>query len=408
VTIREIKLTSVTSAYTGIYISSAVGQASVDAPVVIEHNDLTISNYCVIAAYTAPFPVQIRRNALQSYIPVWGNWIGFALAPISTYPYDEPVPPKDSGGHIVRHPLVVANNVMAVEPGTDGAAIYVYGWANAYSQSPDPEVGVRRLRPNASTPYTYQHVQGDNGPVLISGNEIVMDSPDNWASVILLGAGSAGLNHSLTRGNRLSGDAAVGVEMFPFGHDNVIEGNDFSGLRAYQQASIDAADTTLAGNVFGPIVPLPAETALPVGIPQPAVALISVEYAPAAVPTPNPVTGCSLVKNDYRYTGLRTGAVMVVSQAELKWPFYFGTEVGGEVMHNLIFESGGFIPGTGQAGNQILLIAGMENPVTGMPYVHDNRVVGMPAKTIAHPGIGRIVHQILQLRRTPDAEAIGR
>jgi hypothetical protein len=50
----------------------------------------------------------------------------------------------------------------------------------------------------------------------------------------------------------------------------------------------------------------------------------------------------------------------------------------------------------------------MENPATGMPYVHDNRVIGLPARRIAHPGIGQLVHTILQLRKAPDTESIGR
>jgi hypothetical protein len=351
--------------------------------------------------------VHIHHNRFNAYIPVFGGWIGFGTAAIPTYPFDEPVPPREAGGAIVRHPFAVTDNVVKVTPGTDGAAVYIYGWYNAYSQDPDPEVGVRRLRPNTSTPWTYQYVQGDNGPVLISGNRIVVDSPDNWAAGIILGSGTAGLNNSMTTGNSLTGIVAVGLEMYPFGHNNTIEGNDFSGLQAWQHVSIDAADTTLASNIFGPLVPLPPDLAMPAGLPQPVVALISVEYSAPYVPTPNPVANCALVKNDYRLTGVRAGAVLLASQREILWPFY-PTAVGGEVKNNLIFESGGFLPGTGQAGNQILLIAGMENPATGMPYVHDNRVVGLPARTIAHPGIGQLAHQILQLRKTPDTESLGR
>ncbi len=67
--------------------------------------------------------------------------------------------------------------------------------------------------------------------------------------------------------------------------------------------------------------------------------------------------------------------------------------------NNLIFESGGFLPGTGQAGNQILLLSGLVNPATGLPYVYNNRVIGLPAKGISAPGIGAMVSRLAPFRK---------
>ena len=407
VTIRELKITSESAAYTCFYVSSFVGQASVEKPVVIERNHVSVINYGVLSYYTAPFAVHIRQNRIRTYVPVAASWLGFALAPIAAWPNSEPVPPRDASGDIVRRPYSITDNVLVVTPETDGAAVYAWGWSNANSQSPDPDVGVRRMRPNSSTGWTYQHVQGENGPVLISGNQIVMDSPDNWAGGIVLGSGSTGLNNSITTANRLSGIAAVGLEKYPYGHNNTIEGNDFTGLQAWQHVSIDAADTTLAGNAFGPLVPFPPELEVPGGLPQPVTTLISVHYSPLNTPVPHPVANCAFMKNDYRDSGARVGAVLVASQQDLGWAFYPGAE-GGEVKDSLIFESGGFLPGTGQAGNQILVISGMENPATGLPYVHDIRVVGTPARDIAYKGIGAVVQQTMPLKKLPDLEALGR
>ena len=398
VTIRELKLTS-GFAYSGVIISSANQQAT-DDPVVVENNDLSVLNYAINAVYSGAFPVTIRHNSLRSVCPIIGQWIGFTLAPIVPYPYDQPVAPTDAGGAVVRYPFTITGNTTMQTPGTEFVSLQVLGWLNTYSQNPDPEVGVRRLRPNASSPWVYQYVQGDNGPVVISGNDIVEDSPGTYNEAVILGSGAGGVNHVLFKGNRVRGECgAVVIEQGPYGHDNRIEDNDFSAAKAYQQVSIDAADTTLLNNVFGPVLPLPAEVAMPEGIPQPAVTLISVQYNPGITPMPNPVEHCVIARNDYRRTGLMIGSVLVASQPELQWAFYFGTVVGTEVKNNMIFESGGFPPGTGQAGDQILLLAGLVNPATSLPYVYDNRVIGLPARGISSPGIGSIVRQTAPSRR---------
>ena len=175
VTVRELKLTS-TIAATGVYISSANQQAS-DHPVVVERNDFSVRQYPATAWYSAGFRVRIDNNVLRGPYPVWGRWIGFTLQPISDYPYDVPVVPTDSLGNIVRYPFEITNNRMITTPGVFTQAILIYGWSNLNSPDPDPEKGCRRNKATLTSPWVNQFVQGDNGPVLIRGNDIWMDSP---------------------------------------------------------------------------------------------------------------------------------------------------------------------------------------------------------------------------------------
>ncbi len=407
VTIRQIKMTT-TFAFTGVFITSALQPASSE-PVVVEQNDISVLNYAVIGVYAAAFPITIRDNELKGLLPVSAQWAGLTLAPISTFPFDEPVPPTDDQGSAVRFPLVIANNVITKTPNPASVlnfTVLLWGWGNAYSQNPDPDVGARRLRATPSSPWVYQHFPGDNGPVAFAGNHIVANLPGVFNTVVGLGGGSQGLNHTLMMGNTISGDSTLVIERFPYGHDIRIEENDLSGARAYEQVSIDGADTTVANNVFGPVLPLPPAWAMPDGIPQPAVALLSINYYPGVVPVPHAVENCVIAKNDYRQTGLKTGSLLVASQEELQWPFYAtGVGTGTEVKNNLIFESGGFLSGTGGAKKQILLLAGLLNPATGLPYVHDNRVVGLPATGLSHPGIGAFVNQVSPARKMPDGGA---
>ena len=103
--------------------------------------------------------------------------------------------------------------------------------------------------------------------------------------------------------------------------------------------------------------------------------------------------------NDYRLTERESGAIILASWKDLGG-------AGTEVKNNLIFESGRFPRGTGGARNQILVIADMINPDTGLPYVHDNRIVGHPGSSIQKPGIGQIVHQIMRLLRMMHEESV--
>ena len=318
VTMRQLKLTT-TSALTGVYISSAKWQPN-DHPVVVERNDFSVVNNSVLAYYSAAFPVKIDNNLFKGYGGAAGWWLGFTLQPIEAYPYDVPIEPKDSLGNIVRYPLEITNNRMITTPGVFAQAMLIYGWANNYSTDPDPDKGFRRYRPNANYPWTYQFVHGDNGPVLISGNDIQMDSPPSTgAEAICLGGTNVGLNHSLVRGNTISGRCGTTIAVALYGHDNVLVDNDLSEAQAYCHASITMADTTFSNNVLGKLIPLPSGSEMPLGIPQPALELHSTHYYPDRTPTPNAVEYCVIMKNDYRLTGCKKGAILVSSNKELSW-----------------------------------------------------------------------------------------
>jgi hypothetical protein len=388
VTVRELKLNS-TAAATGLYISSANQQAS-DHPVVVERNDFNVRSYPIVAYYSAGFPVRIDNNVLRGLYPVASRWIGFTLQPISTFPYDVPVVPADSLDNAVRYPFEITNNRMITTPGVFTQAILIYGWSNLNSPDPDPEKGFRRYRQTPSSPWVNQFVQGDNGPVLISGNDIWMDSPpDTFAEAMCLGGASTGLSHSVVRDNIMSGTCSLTIAVAFYGHDNIIVNNDLSEMQAYNHVLISTADTTFSNNVLGKLIPDGSEL-------QPVLWLESLHELPTT-PLPNPVENCVIMHNDYRLTERESGVIILASGKD-----FGGT--GTEVKNNLIFESGRFPRGTGGAGNQILVIAGMINPDTGLPYVHDNRIVGHPANFIQNPGIGQTVSRLLHVLRMMDEE----
>jgi hypothetical protein len=391
VTVRELKLTS-TPAATGVYISSAKQQAN-DHPVVVERNHISVVSNAVLAYYSAGFPVRINNNVLRGVYSVCGRWIGFTLQPISAYPYDVAVVPTDSLGNAARYPFEIANNRMITTPGVFTQAMLIYGWSNLNSTDPDPEIGFRRYRQTPSSPYVNQFVQGDNGPVLISGNDIRMDSPpETGAEALCLGGTSNGLSHSVVRDNTMSGTCGLTIAVAFYGHDNILVNNDLSEMQAYTHVLISTADTTFSNNVLGKLIPDESEL-------QPVIWLESIHGMPTTTPLPNPVENCVLMHNDYRLTERESGVIILVSNKE------FGG-AGSEVKNNLVFESGRFPAGTGGARNQILVIADMINPDTGLPYVHDNRIVGHPATYIQKPGIGQTVHQIMRLLMMMDEESV--
>ena len=370
VTISQIKLT--TSALTGIYVSSARQQAS-DHPVHLERNDLSAGLYCVLANYSAAFPVRIDRNTLRGQAPVAGWWIGFTVQPISTSPFDEPVEPRNASGSVVHFPFEVTNNTMVKTPGSNAwQTLWVYGWSN--NCTADPEIGCRIAGS------VYQEVPADNGPVLISGNHITVASP-GAAEAIVLGIPAGGLSRALVKGNTVSGEGGVALWASSYGHDNLIAGNDFSGIKAYVPVFITGADTTFSDNILGS----PTIDGLP------AVLLLSTRDSLAA-PMPNPVENCVIMKNDYRLIGRDHAAVLLASEADLQ----SSTGVGNEVKNNLIFEAGLFPEDSGGARNMIQILTGLTNPATQLPYVHDNRIIGHPARGIHHPGIGQNVSLIMQ------------
>ena len=296
----------------------------------------------------------------------------------------------------VRYPFEVTNNKMIKTPGSTFSTLLVYGWSNYYNgpsnAGADPDLGCRRYRESSSLPYVYQCVAGDNGPVLISGNTITLQSsPADVVSAIEVATYDGGLNQAVVAGNVVSGRAYAGIRRYAYGHDTIVMDNDFSGLQAAHQLSIQSADSVVAGNVLGPVEPYTGWTAT---VPQPAVLLYSGNFYPGFSPMPFPTENCVLMQNDYRLTGLSQGAILLASRAELRYP----TGAGSEVKNNIVFESGRF-PGDTDALTQVTLLDEITNPDTGLPYVHDNRVVGLDAIGLDDPGIGAAVRRVLAIRK---------
>jgi hypothetical protein len=156
---------------------------------------------------------------------------------------------------------------------------------------------------------------------------------------------------------------------------------------------IGASETIAAGNVLGPILALDG---WPAEVPQPALFIDSLNFYPANSPMPHPTADCVVMDNDYRRTGAARGAILLASQAELQ----AYADVGSEVKDNLVFETGQFPRGTGGAWSQVTVLDDLINPETGMPYVHDNRIVGLPASGLSDPGIGQAVARVKALRKT--------
>jgi hypothetical protein len=69
------------------------------------------------------------------------------------------------------------------------------------------------------------------------------------------------------------------------------------------------------------------------------------------------------------------------------------------VKNNLIFETGRFPRGTGGPLQQVIELNVLTNPETGLPYVHDNRIVGQSANGLGDPGIGPAIRKVNALRR---------
>ena len=110
---------------------------------------------------------------------------------------------------------------------------------------------------------------------------------------------------------------------------------------------------------------------------------------------PRPAENCVIMQNDYRLTGVERGAILLASRAELRYP----TGAGTEVKNNLIFESGRFPRGSGGPLQHVIELNVLTNPETGLPYVHDNRIVGQSANGLDDPGIGPAIQKVNAIRR---------
>ena len=99
----------------------------------VEKNDISVKTYAALVTYSAAFPVRIDNNVLRGVYCVGGQWLGFTLQPISTFPYDVPVVPTDLLGNTVRYPFEITNNRMITTPGVFTQAMLIWGWSNNFS-----------------------------------------------------------------------------------------------------------------------------------------------------------------------------------------------------------------------------------------------------------------------------------
>ncbi len=375
VTIRELKLTS-SYAGTGVLISS-VGLQPSGHPVVVERNHISVRVYGASAISSAALPVKITHNVFRG-CSVSGQWLGFTLRLIDSFPFDEPVPPMEASGNVVRFPVEITNNRIE-------NYIWVFGWGNAYSSSPDE--GCRKVASKTETVYQCG-LPGDNGPVLISGNDINIPGTDGIEIGGLNAAmGGGGINHVVVQNNTMSGSGIGSVSVFSYAHDVLILNNDFSQMQAFVHIKVASPDTTVSGNILGSLTEFSGFSGA-VGL-----FLSSEQLQPFPfTPKPHPVENCVIMKNDYRLVESGTipirSPILIASGIDMNNPMFLS---GGEVKNNLIFETGRFPADTGGARNNIDILTGSINPDTGLPYVHNNRIVGEPAVGIQHPGIGWMV-----------------
>ena len=102
-------------------------------------------------------------------------------------------------------------------------------------------------------------------------------------------------------------------------------------------------------------------------------------------PDPFPLENCMITGNDYRRTGLSEASIVLASESDMHTWVDSGDK-GFEVMNNLIKETGKFPVGTGGPEKHVYIL-NLSTP----PFVHDNRIVGLPANQLPRRGIGRLL-----------------
>jgi hypothetical protein len=188
---------------------------------------------------------------------------------------------------------------------------------------------------------------------------------DGWCTGIQVGRSAQGVNHVQVVNNTIKGNAAAGIDKWPYGHDNLIAWNNLKELTtSYEQIGVMARGTTVAQNVLGPVMNAPA------------LWMTSINWHPdpdpLGTPMPLPTESCLIFGNDYRLTGVPggsmfTAAILLDSEGDLGW--YTG--LGAEVRYNFIAEIGKFPDGTGPNEQVYQLIVGDQ------PLVHDNWILGL-------------------------------
>lgn len=342
-------------------------------PIVIENNIIYSEWYGIGGQLTGGWPLVISGNK----ITVDGDYRDVENIGIKLYNTGYWVPAGGSRGDPrtwtqASTPVEIVNNDVSVtNPAanayiTDG--IRVEGWTvsvSAFGLGPE---------------------WGDNGPVSIVGNHVVLAADFFKPSMAIAAARTwAGINHCRVQGNTLEATCNVGLFRSWYGGDNQIIGNDLTEVAALVPMDVGGHDMVVSDNIFGP-------QAFPYGV----LILESVNVDPINCPMPLPTTNCTIMNNDYRKTGAPgwvaesgawplNGCVLIESEADM-WAW--GTGVGAEVKDNLISETGRFPVGTGGPKNQVY-----EFNLSTPALCYDNRIVGLPASHIMNPGIGQKIKQ---------------
>lgn len=344
--------------------------------IVIENNIIFSEQYGIGGQRTGGWPLVIRGNK----VTVDGNSRDIENIGIKLYNTGYWVDASGSKGNPwtwtqASTPVEIVNNDVSVtNPAanayiTDG--IRVEGWTVA--------VAALGLGPE----------WGDNGPVSIIGNHVVLAADFFKPSMAIAAARTwAGINHCRVQSNVLEATCNVGLFRSWYGGDNQIVGNDLTEVAAIVPMDVGGHDLVVSDNIFGP-------QAFPYGV----LILESVNVDPTNCPMPLPTTHCTIMNNDYRKTGAPgwvaesgawplNGCVLIESEADA-WAW--GTGAGAEVKDNLISETGRFPVGTGGPKNQVY-----EFNLSTPPLCYENRIVGLPANHVMKPGVGQKIKQARQ------------
>lgn len=344
-------------------------------PIVIENNIIYSEQYGIGGQRTGGWPLVIRGNT----VTVDGNSrnienIGIKLYNTGYWVDADGIKGNPQTWTQASTPVeVLDNDVSVTNPagGNFANGIVVEGWT----------VAVAALG--------WGPEWGDNGPVSIVGNHVVLAAAFFKPSMAIAAPGLwSGLSHCRVENNVLEATCNVGLFRSSYGGDNQIVGNDLSEVAAIVPMDVGGHNMVVSDNLFGP-------QAFPYGV----LILDSLNVNPAYCPMPLPTANCTIMNNDYRKTGAPgwatdsgawplDGCILIGSEADM-WGW--GTGAGTEVKDNLIAETGRFPVGTGGPKNQVY-----EFNLSTPALCYNNRIVGLPANHIMDPGIGQKIKQARQ------------
>jgi hypothetical protein len=355
----------------GILVTSA-GETEATGEVIKLKNNTIIApgwGLGIVLLFRGGWPTVISGNTINANIGISDFWTGYTLN--QNWEISKPV--GQSGQ------LDIMNNNITVS-GLINEGINLYGWPVTGAELQNVQGLVLPAPPD----------WGDNGPVKVTDNLIHLNAAQFYNQGIAIGHSASGLNNCTVRNNTITGNAYRGITQFPYARDNVINGNDLSGLvMMWESVLISGRNITCTNNIMGQSIPQPNPFNR---LFTSSLILWSVNWHPPDTPMPLPTENCVIRNNDYRGTGLQgwdegLGCILILS--DIDWPLWSG--VSTEVKNNFIKETGRFPRGTGGPSKQILEFIG-ENGL-----VYNNRIIGHPANKFSS-GIGQKIKELRQQR----------